>query len=261
MEQKNIYGTVRTFDRAKAEETRTIPFTASTSAEDRHETVLNQSNWSLKNFNNNPIIGYQHNVYGNDGCNAPDPDDVIGKGIAMVMSDNRDNSGGKQLDIDITFEPKELNPKADKVFQKLLFGSLNTVSVGFMPTGEGQYGTVDAQGKSINKETYYYEGQELLEVSVVNIPSNPEALTKSLRDSTHNGIMLIKRHFGNKLSFSDIESLTVGQVIKALDSGETPVVKKVEEPKKEVSETETKSENLLDVRRKRLDLIELEIKT
>ena len=28
--------------------------------------------------------------------------------------------------------------------------------------------------------TYYYAGQELLEVSVVNIPSNPEALKKAL---------------------------------------------------------------------------------
>ena len=84
-----LYGQVKQFDRAKAEETRTIPFIASTSAEDRHGTVLNQSNWDLKNYNLNPIIGYQHNVYGGDMCNAPDPDDVIGKGVASVVSDTR----------------------------------------------------------------------------------------------------------------------------------------------------------------------------
>ena len=47
-------------------------FIASTSDPDRHRTVLNQGNWKLDNYRNNPIIGYQHNLYG-DMCNAPDP--------------------------------------------------------------------------------------------------------------------------------------------------------------------------------------------
>lgn len=257
MESEQIYGTVRTFDRKKAEDTRTIPFTASTSGEDRHGTVLNQSNWNLRNFNNNPIIGYQHNVYGGDMCNAPDPDDVIGKGIAMVVSNTRDSSGGEQLDIDITFEPADLNEKADKIFRKLLYGSLNTVSVGFIPEGEGGYGRLNEKsGEVENKETFYYAGQELLEVSVVNIPSNAEALTKSLRDSTHNGIMLIKKHFGDKLSFTDIESLTVGQVIKALDTGELPELK-TEKKTEESSKEETKRPNLINLKLKELELIEL----
>jgi len=49
------------------------------------------------------------------------------------------------------------------------------VSVGFIPTGKGHYG---AGNEGVNKpdETYYYGGQELLEVSIVNIPANPNAV-------------------------------------------------------------------------------------
>ena len=42
-----------------------------------------------------------------------------------------------------------------------------------MPVGDGHRGNKD-DGE--DPELYYYHGQELLEISVVNIPSNPEAL-------------------------------------------------------------------------------------
>lgn len=261
-----IYGKVKTFDRAKAEETRTIPFIASTSTEDRHGTVLNQANWDLVNFNSNPIIGYQHNVYGGDMCNAAHPDDVIGKGVATVVSSTRSAGKDQQLDIDITFEPKELNEKADKVFRKILNGTLNAVSVGFIPKGEGRYGQLDGEGETINKETFYYDGQELLEVSVVNIPSNAQALTKTVRSSTYDGIMFLKRFWGEKLSFANIEKLTVGQIVKALDTGEAPEVKDCGCKDKEKEETKTeesteeaseKKPNLLGLKEKELELMEL----
>jgi len=256
-----LNGLVKAFDRAKAEETRTISFVASTGAEDRHGTVLNQANWDLKSFNSNPIIGYQHNVYGGDMCNAADPDDVIGKGVATVVSDTRGADTEQQLDIDITFESKDLNPKADKIFRKILNGTLNAVSVGFIPKGDGRYGILGGDGEVTNKETYYYDGQELLEVSVVNIPSNAEALTKTVRSSTYDGIMFLKRFWGEKLTFSQIEKLTVGQIVKALDTGEAPVVKDCgckdnkESPKEEEQENKP---NLLGLKEKELQLIELE---
>ena len=115
------------------EETRIITFIASTSTKDRHGTVLNQDNWELKNFNNNPIIGYQHNVYGNDIFNAPDPDDQLGSAKAYIQADKKSTNGDNRLMVDIKFEDADLNPKADKIFRKLLNGSLRAVSVGFMP--------------------------------------------------------------------------------------------------------------------------------
>lgn len=151
--------------RSKKDDERTITFVASDSSVDSAGTVLNQDNWDLRRFNSNGIIGYQHKVYG--GWDDTDnPDNVIGKGHAYVED-------GKLM-VDITFEPKEINELAEKIYQKVLFGSLRAVSVGFLPTGKGRF------GEGADSNTYYFAGQELLEVSVVNIPANPNALRKSM---------------------------------------------------------------------------------
>lgn len=202
-------GEVRAFS-DDVEETRTIEFIASTPTKDRHRTVLNPNGWSLDNFNRNGIIGYQHNVYGGGMCSGPDPDDVIGKGFAFMEGDN--------LIVRVTFEPADLNPLAEKVFRKVLFGSLRATSVGFAPIGKGKFGENDeAQGRS--NETYYFEGQELLELSIVNIPSNPDAVGRSLREQTSNAIMFVKRALGQDYSFSDIEQMQVGEVLRLLENG------------------------------------------
>lgn len=131
------------------EKTRTITFVASTATRDRHRTVLNQDNWQLDNFARNGIIGYQHNVYGDNLCTPPSPDDVIGKGRAYV-------EGGELL-VDITFEPADINPQAEKIFRKLLFGSLNAVSVGFLPIGQGRWGVGDEAAGIINLKNPLWE--------------------------------------------------------------------------------------------------------
>lgn len=149
------------------EESRTITFVASDDTKDSAGTVLNQDNWDLRRFNSNGVIGYQHKVYG--GWDDTDnPDNVIGKGVAYIED--------KKLMVDITFEPADINPLADKIYKKIQFGSLRAVSVGFLPIGRGRFGE--------DSETYYFAGQELLEVSVVNIPANPNALKKSLEAET-----------------------------------------------------------------------------
>ena len=163
------FRTIATEVRKKNEETRTITFVASDSSRDSAHTVLNQGGWDLTRFTRNPIIGYNHQVYGS--WNPQDVDFVIGKGLAYVEE-------GRLL-VDITFEPKSINELAEKVYQKCLFGSINSVSVGFLPLGNGHWGDgEEACGR--DHETYYYAGQELLEISVVNIPANGNATKKEL---------------------------------------------------------------------------------
>lgn len=161
---------VRSFSpeiRKKNADTRTITFVASDGSRDSAHTVLNQKGWDLKRFNANPIIGYNHEIYG--AWDTKDVDFVIGKGRAYVEDD--------VLLVDITFEPKDINELAEKVYQKILFGSLNSVSVGFLPLGKGHWGEGE-EAPNEARETYYYEGQELLEISVVNIPANASATRK-----------------------------------------------------------------------------------
>lgn len=156
--------------KAEGKDSRRVTFVASDGTRDSAGTVLNQEGWSLERFNKNGVIGYQHKVYGGWDDTA-NPDNVIGKGRAYV-------EGGK-LYVDVDFEPKEINELADKIYQKILFGSLKAVSVGFLPTGHGSWGK-GAEAIDGKNPTYYYAGQELLEVSVVNIPANPNAIKKAM---------------------------------------------------------------------------------
>jgi len=53
------------------------------------------------------------------------------------------------------------------------------VSVGFRATKKGHMGDEE---RGEDPKVYYYAGQELLEVSVVNIPSNANALKRALEE-------------------------------------------------------------------------------
>ena len=150
---------LRTID----EEHRMVEFVASTGAVDTYGTVLPTDLWDLSRYARNGVVGYQHDIYYSD-----DPDNVIGRGEAYTANG--------ELLIRIFFEPAELNPKADKVYRKVLFGSINAVSVGFRATAPGHWGR-KADGE--DPDVYYYNGQELMEVSVVNVPSNPDAVKRS----------------------------------------------------------------------------------
>lgn len=167
---KHITGTVRQLAE-DVKETRTIEFVISTEQKDRHGTIIPIENWALENFNRNGIVGYQHDVYG--GWFGSDPDSVIGKGRAWVE--------GNQLIGSVTFEPAEINPLAEKIFQKVLFGSLTSTSVGFIEKSAGDF-RADNQDDPKSPRTYVYGEVELLEFSIVNIPSNSEAIKRELDD-------------------------------------------------------------------------------
>lgn len=152
------------------EEERVIEFIASDESVDSYGTVIRASAWNLERFNSNGIIGYQHDVYGHDFFKSPDPDNVIGKGEARVED-------GKLI-VRVTFEPEDLNPKADKIYRKILFGSLNGVSVGFMEKA----GHMGDKTLGEDPDVYYYTDVELCEISVVNIPANANALKRSLEE-------------------------------------------------------------------------------
>ena len=153
------------------DETRTVEFVASDNSVDSYGTVLPVDKWDLKRYQNNGIVGYMHDVYGDSWTKSADPDDIIGKGEAFVEDD--------KLVVRITFEPADLNERADKIYRKIQFGSLHAVSVGFRATAKGHKGDEE---RGENPNVYYYNGQELLEVSVVNIPANANALKRSMEE-------------------------------------------------------------------------------
>lgn len=149
----------------EAEKTRTVKFVFSDETRDTYGTVLSADKWDLNRFNRIGVAFYNHN--GRSG----DPDQTIGTARAWVE--------GKKLMGEIRFEPAELNPVADKVFKKVLAGTLRGVSVGFLPLERGKFGEGD-EALGGKKETYYFGRCELLEISVTPLPSNKNALARSV---------------------------------------------------------------------------------
>ena len=152
-------------------EDRKVKFIFSTDSKDRHGTRINPDGWRLDNFNKNGIASFQHRAYGD-----PDPDMIIGRAQAW-KSDGR-------LVGTIDFEDEEVNPLAEKLYKKVKAGTLNAVSVGFVEH-DGHWGQDKERGTpDEEKDTYYFDDVELMEISLVTVPSNPEALAYRTFEAT-----------------------------------------------------------------------------
>lgn len=194
------------------EESRTVEFIINSSRKDRHKDVLNYDKWNLDEYNANPIVGYQHNVYGDNMCMPPNPDDVLGKGHAHLDT----YKDYRVLVSSVTFEPKEINPLAEKVFRKVLFGTLNAASVGIAPTGKikTEY-TKNEKGETVD-QTNFWPGQTLLEWSIVNIPANADSLRKSMKNHTNAALEFVQR-LCEDWSLKDIKQMRVQEILDAIE--------------------------------------------
>jgi HK97 family phage prohead protease len=135
---------------------RTLQFVASTEDIDRDGEVLKADGWILDNWKKNPSFCWAHQY----------AEPTIGKGIDVQIID-------KQLVITVEFADAETYPFADTIYKLYLGGFLNAVSVGFIPIEWETGGKKDGDPKKI------YTKQELLEVSAVPVPSNPDALQQA----------------------------------------------------------------------------------
>lgn len=151
------------------EKTRTIPFVFSDETRDTYGTVFTASGWVLDRFDKNGIALFNHNAY------SSDPNMAIGSARAWVE--------GKKLLGEITFETKDINPLAETVFRKFLAGTYKGVSIRYIPIENGKWGegSEALEGKN---PTYYIGKRELVEISVVPIPSNKNALVRSYEAET-----------------------------------------------------------------------------
>lgn len=214
---KSTYGFVRSFE--KKEDDRTVSFILSTPARDRHHTVVNQEGWDLNHYLANPIVGFMHDVYW-------DADNIIGKSTRIGTEDI---DGRLCLTADAYFETADVNLLADKVYRKLLLGTLSSASVGFMDDGKGRWGEGDERQGGEN-ETYYFNRQELIEWSVVTVPSNYEANKRMMKDATMEAIDYALRSLGGNYTRSRIEEMRVADVLALLDAKDIDI--KTDDPEK-----------------------------
>src|SRR3972149_1311239 len=123
----------------------TFSVIASTSTIDRQGESIDQAGWELDAYRKNPVILWAHRY------------DMLPVGVAEeLIVDERG------LVINGRFAKEDANPFAQQVRRLYEDGILSTVSVGFIPK--------ERNGNVITRS-------ELLELSFVPVPANPEALS------------------------------------------------------------------------------------
>jgi hypothetical protein len=127
----------------------------STESMDRDGDIIRQESWDLSHFKAHPILLSSHNYRGLRN--------QIGEWTQMGVQ-------GKQLVGEAKYYVREGNEEADWGFNLAKKGRA-AFSVGFVPD-MSKAKQIEANGNL----SYEFNGQELLEVSQVTVPSNPQAL-------------------------------------------------------------------------------------
>jgi HK97 family phage prohead protease len=140
----------------ESEEERSIKFIASDETVDRYGDIVSADGWRLAPFRKNPIFLWQHS-YG-----AP-----IGTVPKIGVE-------GDKLIAQVKFAAAGVSKLADELWALVKEKVLRAVSVGFMVESEKDLEYIRDKDDSITGVRYLR--QELLELSLVSVPANPNAL-------------------------------------------------------------------------------------
>lgn len=141
-----------------------IDFVASDETLDRYEEILTADGWRLEHYRRNPVFQNAHQ-YG-------DILFTLGKALQTEVRNG-------QLLLRVQFAT-DVNPMARVAYGLYRGRFLNAVSVGFIPL-RWENGDAGARPPGATVCRRKYLEQELLEVSAVSIPANPNALQLGLR--------------------------------------------------------------------------------
>lgn len=155
---------------------------ASTAKTDRHNEVVDPSGWDLKNFKQNPVLLWAHDH------TIP----AIGNATKVWISE------GKLMFKGVLNDATDFARGIKRLVDD---GVLKTFSVGFMP--------VDMDGNTYTK-------QELLEISLVNVPANPDAQMLAYKSLKEEGLEdKVIKEFGVSVEVVD-KLVTMEKDIKEL---------------------------------------------
>jgi HK97 family phage prohead protease len=140
---------------------RALRFTISTDSIDREQDRIALAGWDVRNFQRNPVVLWAH-----DASRLP-----IGRAFDLAIVDNA-------LKASVEFIPETMpegGAFADTVYRLAREGFIAATSVGFRPT-KWDYTTDKERGADDWFPGIDFEEQELVELSIVTVPANPEAL-------------------------------------------------------------------------------------
>lgn len=143
------------------DDAREIDVIASTETLDSHGTILRQ-NWDLSRFEKNPVVFWAH-----DSSSVP-------IGTATVNVKGSKKAGSKRLEATIKLRDEGKSARADEVWEAVKDGTVRGVSVGFRSHTQ-------KFEKHEDREVFVLDDNELMEISIVPIPSNQDATIQNMR--------------------------------------------------------------------------------
>jgi len=145
-----------------------LDFVASNETLDRYDEILSARCWRLENYRRNPVFQNAHQ-YG---------DILHTLGRALIAEVRTETQKNRKTETPFLFQriqfAVDVNPIARIAYGLYRGGFLNAVSVGFIPLKW-------EDGKAGSACRRKFLEQELLEVSAVAIPANPDALQLGLK--------------------------------------------------------------------------------
>lgn len=145
----------------------TIDAIINSMAIDRHDTIVDPRGMDATHFINNPVLQYQH------GCDTMIGDRVVGLVRNLDMHDEY---------VGATVEFDGQDEFAVSLASKYKRGFMKAFSIGFIARAfcidnmVGEATGPDGKPQQTNKEVLRYTAWDLVELSCVAVPSNPEAL-------------------------------------------------------------------------------------
>ena len=162
MNSKNLQATIR----KQAGKASTFVATITTDSVDRDGEVVVPSGMNSRDYERNPVLLYEHDV------KSP-----IGKMLGMKR-------GERSIEAEFALAPRPDNHVGewfpDTVASLMDFGALNTMSIGFLGMEARPASKADTEkyGQGVRR---VYGKWKLLEVSVVSVPANQDAIVTAVR--------------------------------------------------------------------------------
>ena len=140
--------------KSKDSKKRQITVIGSSLGVDRDKDIVDIRTMNLKNYKANPVVLWSHR-----SSELP-----VAKAVSVMKVSNN-----TQLKFKLEFADKDTYPFADVVYRLTKAGFINASSIGFAVNYEKSEYDKDRGGYNLNNS-------ELLEISLVNVPANADAL-------------------------------------------------------------------------------------
>ena len=162
MNSKTLQATIR----KQAGKASTFVATITTDSVDRDGEVVVPGGMNSRDYERNPVLLYEHDVQ-----------KPIGKMLSMKRNE-------RSIDAEFALAPRPDNHVGewfpDTVASLMDFGALNTMSIGFLGMEARPASKADTE-KYGNGVKRVYGKWKLLEVSVVSVPANQDAIVTAVR--------------------------------------------------------------------------------